>query len=72
MKLTHREAEVFGLIASGLTDREIADRLFVSLTTARKHRENVLAKLGCTKSAQLVVRYFALSPDALKKTTAHV
>lgn len=69
MKLTERENIVFNLIAKGFTDREIADQLSVSISTARKHRENLLGKFHFSKSAQLVVEYFALFPDALKKTT---
>lgn len=69
MKISNRESTVFELIAKGLTDREIAEKLSISIATARKHRENVLGKFHFTKSAQLVVHYFRLHPDALKKTT---
>jgi DNA-binding NarL/FixJ family response regulator len=44
--LTAREAEVLRLLAGGLRDREIAERLSISHGTARKHVYNVLAKLG--------------------------
>jgi non-specific serine/threonine protein kinase len=43
--LTRRETEVLRLVAEGLTDREIADRLFISRRTASKHVEAILAKL---------------------------
>jgi DNA-binding NarL/FixJ family response regulator len=69
VKLTERESVVFDLIAKGLTDREIADRLCVSIWTARKHRENLLEKFHFCKSTQLVIEYFSFHPDALKKTT---
>ncbi|BBA39464.1 MULTISPECIES: response regulator transcription factor [Burkholderia] len=68
MKLTTRETVVLGLISRGLTDREIAAELSVSVYTARKHRENLLNKFGFRKSAELTMRYFALFPDVLKKT----
>lgn len=56
--LTTREIQVLELIARGLTDREIATALAISLSTAHKHRENLQRKLGLHKSAQLVIYYF--------------
>lgn len=44
--LTKRELEVVPLLARRLTDREIADRLFLSPRTAMNHAANVLGKLG--------------------------
>jgi DNA-binding NarL/FixJ family response regulator len=43
--LTARETDVLRLLAAGMRDREIADALFISHGTARKHVNNVLAKL---------------------------
>lgn len=60
MRLTAREQTVFGLIAQGLSDRQVAAELAVSLSTARKHRENLLSKFQVRKSTQLVARYFLL------------
>ncbi|WP_254699849.1 response regulator transcription factor [Trinickia violacea] len=68
MKLTQRENVVLGLIAEGFTDREIAEQLSFSISTARKHRENVLGKFQFRKSSQLVIQYFILNAEALKKT----
>jgi predicted ATPase/DNA-binding NarL/FixJ family response regulator len=45
-ELTPREVEVLRLVAVGLTDREIAERLFITRRTASKHVEAILAKLG--------------------------
>lgn len=47
--LTRRELEVLLLISDGLSDREIADRLFIARRTASKHVEAILAKL-CVSS----------------------
>lgn len=44
-QLTPRELEVLSLVAQGKSDREIADRLFISHGTARTHVRNILAKL---------------------------
>ena len=44
--LTRREQEVLCLVVEGCTDREIAERLFISRRTASKHVEAILAKLG--------------------------
>jgi predicted ATPase/DNA-binding CsgD family transcriptional regulator len=44
--LTPRELEVLHLLVAGLTDREIADHLFITRRTASKHVEAILAKLG--------------------------
>ncbi|PMS10912.1 helix-turn-helix transcriptional regulator [Trinickia caryophylli] len=67
MTPTSREETVLALIAQGMTDREIAAQLSFSISTARKHREALLAKFHARKSAQLVSRYFVRYPHALKK-----
>jgi DNA-binding NarL/FixJ family response regulator len=50
--LTDRETEVLALIAQGLTNQQIADRLFVSLRTVRNHVTNVSSKLQVADRAQ--------------------
>jgi predicted ATPase/DNA-binding CsgD family transcriptional regulator len=49
--LTPREVEVLRMVALGLTDREIAARLFISRRTVSKHVETILAKLGVPSRA---------------------
>ncbi len=49
--LTRREVEVLRLIASGMTDRQIGEALFVSHATARTHVGRVLSKLGLSTRA---------------------
>lgn len=53
--LSEREAEVLPLVCKGLSNQQIADRLFISKRTVDKHRANILAKTGCHNTAGLVV-----------------
>jgi DNA-binding NarL/FixJ family response regulator len=53
--LTNREREVMALVAGGLTNDEIAERLFVSTATAKTHVNRAMTKLGARDRAQLVV-----------------
>ncbi|MGK5530603.1 helix-turn-helix transcriptional regulator [Streptomyces sp. URMC 129] len=57
--LTPREREVAGLAAQGLTNQQIAQRLFVGVGTVKKHLTRVLAKTGVTSRTQLAVRWQA-------------
>ena len=58
--LSERELEVLQLIAEGLTNREIASRLFLSLNTVQAHTRNVYGKLDVHNRTQAVVRARAL------------
>jgi DNA-binding NarL/FixJ family response regulator len=58
--LTRREREILELLGEGLTNRELADRLFLSRKTIERHVRNVLFKLGLhnrTQAAAYVVRH---------------
>lgn len=52
--LTSRESEVLKFITDGYTNREIADKLFISTKTVDKHRANLLHKLNARNTAELV------------------
>lgn len=51
--LTRRERQILGLVAHGMTAREVAERLGISPLTARKHRENLMRKLDLHSAAEL-------------------
>ena len=53
-RLTAREREVFHLVIEGLTTKEIARRLDISVKTAENHRARVIAKVGVRNTAELV------------------
>jgi DNA-binding NarL/FixJ family response regulator len=57
--LTPREAEVLALIAEGLTNAEIAERLVVSAATVKTHVNHIFAKAGVRDRAQAVVCAYA-------------
>ena len=53
--ITEREREVLTLVAEGLSNEEIAEALFISMSTAKKHVSNTMMKLAARDRAQLVV-----------------
>jgi DNA-binding NarL/FixJ family response regulator len=54
-RLTERESEVLVLVAQGLSNAEIANRLYISLFTAKTHVSRILTKLHARDRAQLVM-----------------
>jgi DNA-binding CsgD family transcriptional regulator len=59
-ELTPREAEVLQLLAEGLSNQQIADRLYVSLSTVKTHISNLYSKLGAERRTQALARARAL------------
>lgn len=53
-QLTTRELEIITLIADGLTNSEIGDKLFISPRTVDTHRTNIFRKLGVANAAELI------------------
>jgi NarL family two-component system response regulator LiaR len=54
--ITPREHEILGLIAAGLSNREIGERLFVSENTVKTHSSRLFDKLGVNRRVQAVQR----------------
>lgn len=52
--ITRREKEVLKEIADGLTNQQIADKLFISITTVSSHRQNLMLKLDANNTASLI------------------
>ncbi|MGB0387946.1 MAG: LuxR C-terminal-related transcriptional regulator [Ardenticatenaceae bacterium] len=59
--LSERELEVLQLIAQGFTNQQIADHLFLSLSTVKWHTRNIYGKMGVRKRTQAVARARELS-----------
>ncbi|GAB4137893.1 MAG: response regulator transcription factor [Bacteroidia bacterium] len=55
VKISSREAEIIRYVAEGLTNKEIADKLYLSAHTVTTHRKNIMAKLGINNTAGLVL-----------------
>ena len=55
LKISTREKEIIKLIAQGLINKEIADKLFISTHTVNTHRKNIMAKLSINNTAGIVL-----------------
>ena len=54
LELSKRELEILGLLAEGLSNQEIAEKLFVSLSTVKTHNQNIFEKLDVKRRVQAV------------------
>lgn len=52
--LTTRETEVMQLVANGISNKEIAEKLFISVRTVETHKTHILDKLGLKNTAELI------------------
>jgi DNA-binding NarL/FixJ family response regulator len=59
--LTVRERELIGMIAEGLKNKQLAERLFISETTVTHHLSSIYSKLGVSDRLELVIYAFAHS-----------
>ena len=63
--LTKREKEVFDLLVTGLTTKEIANELKISDKTVRNHISNAIQKIGVKGRAQAVIEFLRLGEISL-------
>lgn len=54
LELSNRELEILGLMAEGNSNQEIANRLFVSLSTVKTHNQNLFEKLDVKRRTQAI------------------
>lgn len=64
LQLTNREKEVLQFLAEGLSNKEIADKMFVSERTIVGHKTNILAKTGCKNTVNLLA--YAIKNELIK------
>jgi DNA-binding NarL/FixJ family response regulator len=55
VNISEREMEIIRYVSEGLSNQEIADKLFLSVHTVNTHRKNIMGKLGITNTAGLVM-----------------
>lgn len=65
IKLSAREVEIIQLVAEGMSNKEMANRLFLSVHTITTHRKNIMSKLGVNNTAGLVM--FAIRQNLIEQ-----
>jgi len=65
IKLSPREIEIIQNVAAGLSNKEIAERLFLSVHTVTTHRKNIMSKLGVNNTAGLMM--YAIRQNLLEQ-----
>ncbi len=55
-QLTPRESEILRLAAAGLSNKDIADRLYLSLRTVKAHLTNIFNKMGCGSRTDAIIK----------------
>lgn len=65
--LSPREIEIIQLIASGVSTKELADRLFLSTHTVYTHRKNIMKKLGIRSASEMIL--YAINSGIIAKPT---
>lgn len=58
MKLTPKQKEVLSLLIDGLSNQEIADKMFITESTVKLHVRDILRKYNLRDRLQLIVKYY--------------
>ncbi len=66
IEITKREKEIMELISSGLSNKEIAEKIFVSISTVDAHRYNILKKLEVKNTAEMITKAIKLQLILIK------
>ncbi|MEV5435607.1 response regulator transcription factor [Streptomyces sp. NPDC052682] len=66
-RLSMREAEIMDLIASGMTNQQIAAACFISEKTVKNHINRIFAKLHSTSRAEATAKWLGTAPDANRR-----
>ena len=70
--LTSRETEVFGMLSSGATNKNVARQLTLSVRTVEYHRANIMKKLGVSNAAGLMRSAFSVSANGEAPSAAPI
>ncbi|MFD7460479.1 MULTISPECIES: response regulator transcription factor [unclassified Streptomyces] len=62
-ELSRREAEIMDLIASGMTNQQIAATCFIAEKTVKNHINHIFAKLHSTRRSEAVAKWLGMAPD---------
>ena len=60
-RISRREYEIIRLLCKGYSNKQIAEKLFISAPTVKTHISNILAKLNLRGRMQIIVRYYGES-----------
>jgi two-component system response regulator NreC len=66
IEITKREKEIMELISQGLSNKEIAEKIFVSISTVDAHRYNILKKLEVKNTAEMITKAIKLKLILIK------
>jgi NarL family two-component system response regulator LiaR len=55
-KLTLRETEILAMAAGGLSNKDLSEKLFISLRTVKAHMTNIFNKLGCSNRTDAIIK----------------
>ena len=69
--LTRRELEIIRCVSQGLTNQQIADKLFVSLFTVTTHLKNIYEKVGVRNRTELIFRLQSFPQNSLSASSTH-